>query len=388
MLIAIAVAVVEFMPMGGYVPAIQKLASDHIQEPVTIGSVNVSVVSGLKIHLENVKIGTTQDVSLNNVTLEPELGSIFGERKVIRAIRVDGGSVAGEVLGRLPQWFAASVADQRVQVGRIELRAIKPDMRQFELPAMNVELDLNADQSIRSAGLATSDGKFSAQLTPENGVVQVAITAANWTPPLGAPLEIVDLTASGSASAGALRLDQWEARLYDGAAKGSALVSWADGWGAQGQFEFARVEVSRLLGVFTRTARTSGIAEGQGTLTLRGASPNGLFESPRADIEFTVRRGNLDGVDLVRALQVGREGTQGGSTKFEELSGSLTLAGNRYQYRNVRLSAGILTANGSFDIAPNQEVSGRVNVELRSQAQQLRNSLNITGSLQGISLRP
>ena len=34
-------------------------------------------------------------------------------------------------------------------------------------------------------------------------------------------------------------------------------------------------------------------------------------------------------VDLVRALQSGREGTQGGSTKFEELSGTLTLANGR-----------------------------------------------------------
>ena len=96
----------------------------------------------------------------------------------------------------------------------------------------------------------------------------------------------------------------------------------------------------------------------------------------------------LDGVDLVRALQAGRQGTQGGSTKFEELTGSLEVAGGRYQYRNLRLAAGILTANGNLDIAPDQDISGRLYVELRSQAQHLRNTLNITGTLRAAVLRP
>jgi hypothetical protein len=113
-----------------------------------------------------------------------------------------------------------------------------------------------------------------------------------------------------------------------------------------------------------------------------------LLDNPRIDATFTVRRGDLDGVDLVRALQAGREGTTGGSTKFEELTGVLAIANQRYQYRNLQLSAGILNAVGNLDIAPNQDVSGRVFVELRSQANQLRNNLLITGSLRAVTLRP
>jgi uncharacterized protein involved in outer membrane biogenesis len=384
----LAVGAVQFMPMSGYIPAVEKLASDHIQEPVTIQSMRISALSGFDITLENVKIGTTQDVSLTSVTLSPEIGSLFGGQKVIRSIRAEGGTVAREVLSRLPKWFDASVADKAVQVGEIRLVGIKPDMRDFELPAMDADIRLNPDQTIRQARVSTSDGKLAVEIVPAGAELQVSITGSNWTPPLGPPLELVDLTAKGVVSNGSLKVSEWDARLYEGVAKGKAEVSWRDGWAAQTEFEFARLEVAQLLAVFTRTARTSGTAEGKGSITMQSGALPALFDNPKAEVSFAAKRGNVDGVDLVRALQAGREGTQGGSTKFEELTGSLTLANGRYQYRNLKLGAGILTATGSFDIAPNQEVGGRVYVELRSQAQQLRNNLNITGSLQGILLRP
>ena len=223
---------------------------------------------------------------------------------------------------------------------------------------------------------------------PFDGQLKVSISASGWTPSIGAPLQITDFTAQGVATSTSLRLTEWDARLYEGAAKGNAQISWRDGWSLQSEFEFARIKLADMLAVFTRTARTSGLAEGKGSISLRADNFPALFDRPSAEIGFSVKRGDLDGVDLVRALQAGRNGTQGGSTKFEELSGKLSLQNGRYQYSDVKLGAGILTASGNFDIASNQEVGGRVYVELRSQAQQLRNTLNVTGSLKGILLRP
>jgi hypothetical protein len=148
------------------------------------------------------------------------------------------------------------------------------------------------------------------------------------------------------------------------------------------------VELAPMLAAFTRNARTSGEVDGIGRFSLQSERLSGLLDNPSVESSFRIRRGDLDGVDLVRALQAGRQGTQGGSTKFEELTGSMQVAGGRYQYRNLRLAAGILTANGAVEIASDQDVSGRVYVELRSQAQQLRNNLNITGTLQAVVLRP
>ncbi len=386
---ALAFGIVQFMPIGGYIPTVAKIASEHINEPVSIGSMKMSLLSGFEIKLENVKIGATQDVALTTVSLSPTLGSLFSDRKVIDSIDIEGGTVAREVLPRLPTWLAASGADKKLLVDRISLRAIKLDMREFELPMLNAQFQLGSNGSVRYARLETSDGKLYSDLVRRDNGVEVSIAGANFTPPsIGPQIELTDLTAKGMANANSLRLDEWEARFYDGAARGTAEISWANGWGVDGTYDFARVEIANLLAGFTRSARTTGQAEAKGRFTLRSEKLATLFDNPRIESAFTVRKGDLDGVDLVRALQSGPRGTQGGSTKFQDLSGELTLANGRYQYRNVRLSAGILTATGNVDIAPNQDVSGRVYVELRSQAQQMRANLNVTGSLKGVLLRP
>ncbi|MEX0960048.1 MAG: hypothetical protein WDZ63_12240 [Burkholderiales bacterium] len=386
--IAVAIAALEFAPVGGYVPAVEKLASDHIGEPVSIQSMDLSALSGFSFRLQNVKIGTTQDVEIASVTLAPTLGSLFSERKIIPSIEADTVRIAPEALGRLPAWLKAATADGRVQVEQLTLRGVSIETRGLQLPPLNAMFRFGSDASITHTRLETSDNKFSSELVPKQGRWDLTVNARSWVPPIGPGIEIGDLTASGSASRTELRIDEFDARLYGGAVTGNALVSWADGWRASGELNAARIDLAQLMGVFTSTARTSGALEAKGRFEMQSDSVHTLLDNPRIDTTFTVRRGNVDGVDLVRALQAGRAGTTGGSTKFEELTGTLSLANRRYEYRNLQLSAGILNAVGNLAIAPNQDVSGRVFVELRSQSNQLRNNLLVTGTLRAVTLRP
>ncbi|UCH47302.1 MAG: hypothetical protein JSU95_14600, partial [Betaproteobacteria bacterium] len=144
----------------------------------------------------------------------------------------------------------------------------------------------------------------------------------------------------------------------------------------------------QLLAAFSDTAKVSGSASGSGSLSAQSGSIDGLLDRPSVRANFTVKKGTVDGVDLVRALQAGRSGTQGGSTRFEELTGEVTVANGRFSYRNVQLAAGILSARSNFNISSNQDLSGRVSVALRSPAQRLSANLNVTGNLKGATLRP
>ena len=73
---------------------------------------------------------------------------------------------------------------------------------------------------------------------------------------------------------------------------------------------------------------------------------------------------------------------------FEEISGTLTLTSGRYQYRTMKLSSGLLTAGGAFEVSPNKDVSGRISVELRSQAARIKGNFIVDGDLKAIVLRP
>ena len=260
------------------------------------------------------------------------------------------------------------------------MRGIKLDMRTFALPTMNADLNFARDGSVNSALVESADGKLSVDVSKFGGETAVAITAGSWTPPIGAPVELAEFSGKGTLSGATLTLSQWNATAYGGELKGTAQLSWSPRWRLVSQFEFVRIETEEMLAAFSDTVKVTGLSEAGNVDT--------LLDRPSLSAEFLVKKGTLDGVDLVRALQAGRTGTQGGSTRFEELKGKVTIDNGRFSYRNVELGAGILTAESNFNISSQQEVSGRVSVALRSTAQQLSANLNISGTLKGILLRP
>ncbi len=186
----------------------------------------------------------------------------------------------------------------------------------------------------------------------------MTIGASDWAPPFGTPITITDFLATGTFTGSALSLSEWDATLYGGKAKGTARISWNSGWRATSQFEFVRIVTEDILAAFTKTAKASGKASGKAAFSARSGSLHTLLDNPTLQASFLVEKGNLDGVDLVRALQVGSAGSQGGSTKFQELNGDVTISNGRFSYKNVNLNAGILSANSNFDIATNQAVTG------------------------------
>ena len=94
---------------------------------------------------------------------------------------------------------------------------------------------------------------------------------------------------------------------------------------------------------------------------MQGNSFDTLFNAPKIDSTFLVQKGDLSGIDFVRALQSpSRDGVQGGKTKFDDLSGNLAVNGSRYTFTNVRLIAGLLSASGAGEVLPNREINGRV----------------------------
>ena len=388
--VALAVGGIQVIPVNAYIPSIEKLASDHIGEPVTIGTVRVSVLGGFSMDLDNVKLGATQDVKIDKVELTLDLGSVFGEVKVIRNIRVESASVAQEVLPRLPKWMEAAVTDKNVQVRRIVLKDTKLESRTVKVPNFDAEFDLSPEGVIQKAALDAVDGKLSVQITPRGAEFDIVVSAGKgWVPPIGPQVEFTDFSAKAAVSRNQIRVEEFRALLYGGAANGSALINWGGPWSIDGRLTSERITLQELMPVFTRDAKSTGQLEA--TLRYSLAAPDlvTLFDVPRIDGTFVMRKGDLDGVDLVRALQMGgRQNVQGGATRFEEISGAVSVAGGRYQYRNLKLASGLLSATGGFEVLPSKDVDGRVFVELRSQVAQIRGNFVIDGNLKAVVLKP
>lgn len=134
---------------------------------------------------------------------------------------------------------------------------------------------------------------------------------------------------------------------------------------------------------------SDGGLDAKGMMRFGAANFADLFNRPEIDASFTARRGNLSGFDIPRALQQRhREGVQGGKTRYEEITGTVSSKEGHYQYRQVKLTAGILKATGQVDISAQREVSGRLSAELRSSAGVVRGNFNVSGNDQATLLKP
>ncbi len=388
-LVLLGVAVVEFAPMSAYAPSIEKSASEAVGEPVRVGGVSASLFPSFHVQLDNVTVGNAQDVRIGKLVAYMSFGSAFGERKDIGKLVVEDVSAPHDALDRTPRWLSAEGKQARIGVERLLFKAVRLDLKGSVLPSFDADLLLAPDRSVRAATIETNDGRFTAELTPREAGVDVTARGRNFTPPLGPGFELTDFTAKGQISGTRLRLTELEYALYGGQGKGSASVSWGGIWTVEGDFSVQRIELEPAMKALKIDIVSDGTLEAKGRYVLQSAALERLLDGARVDAAFMVRKGNLSGLDLVRALQSpSRDGTAGGKTKFEELSGSLSASGGRYLYNGVRLVAGALTATGQGEIAPNQDVNGRTYVELRSSANVIRGNFRVQGSLKGMVLRP
>ena len=99
---------------------------------------------------------------------------------------------------------------------------------------------------------------------------------------------------------------------------------------ADGELSLKGADVAQVLAGFTRDFVASGTLDTSMKFTAQGQTPDELFAAPRVAATFTLQKGTLNNLDLVRAIQsTSRGGLRGGKTPYNELTGDAQSAGNR-----------------------------------------------------------
>jgi hypothetical protein len=111
---------------------------------------------------------------------------------------------------------------------------------------------------------------------------------------------------------------------------------------------------------------------------MRAKSYDELFAAPRLEGSFEIRKGTLLGVDLGRLLQ---GGGAGGKTAYAELTGSFVREAGKTQLKQIKLSAGPVSASGTLEADAAKRLNGRFTIELKSPVAQARSNLTLSGTL-------
>ena len=387
-MVILAMGLLHVITLNAYIPDLEKLASDRVHEPVTIQTVRASLWPSPHLVLDGVMLGKLRDVKIDTVSVWPDMRSLLGDAKALKKIEFKDVTLDQDALPRIPLWFEEKGAHS-LQVRRVNLKNVKLGVRNIQLPLFDAELRLGNDGAFRSALVQSTDGKLKATITSGNGDFQVDFIAKNWEPPFGPKLVFDELAGKAQTAGHELHISEWVGKLYGGSAKGTSLLSWKDQWRFSGELSASRVELHSLVPVFTQDISLRGALDGKVNYAMQAPTPDKLFDAPKVQVDFNIQDGALGGIDLVRALNSSENGgSGGGQTRFEKLSGSWFFAGNRYQFKQLKLVSGLLNANGYASLASNKHLSGRVNAQLGSRENRMSARLIMSGSLRDPIMRP
>lgn len=376
------------IPVKTYIPALQKLASDKLQEPVAITDLKFALLPLPSATVEGILIGKAQDVKIGSVTVRPDMLSLLGKVKVIRAVEVDGVTIDNALLDRLPAWTKSEPGPKTVLVRRVEARNVQLALEKFKWGPLRAEVKLS-EKGVQAVEAGTEDRRLSVNLIPKGDAYELDILAKHWPLPVTPAIKFDELTAKGTLTGNVLDLPQIDGKLYGGELHGTSRIDWKDGIRIKGEARTSDVEIGPIIRLMSQSASLSGKLYAKGGYALGAKNAGQLADSLRASFKFEVKKGVLYNFDLANAVRsLAREGTRGGQTSFNELSGTVLVIGKNTRLRDVKVASGLLQANGDVDIAANKKLAGTVNVEMKGTASLLKVPLEVSGTLQDPILFP
>jgi uncharacterized protein involved in outer membrane biogenesis len=387
-LIAAALALPLLIPLNTYVPRIERLASERLQEPVSIGALRASLLPRPRIELRQIVVGRARGLEIGSIGVVVDVFSLWKPVKVLNSIELDSVSINREMLGRIPVWAKSDGGPATVKVERVRFRHVRLLLPNLKLAPFSGEADLSGAGGLKSATLKTDDGKLNAEVKPEGDGFAVTATGRQWQAPAGPPLLFDELVLRAKITSHDATISDVDARLYGGTAKGSVRLAWAEGWKLRGKLKSSRIELREAVPPFTRKVPISGRLNASAEFSSEAKTAAGLGEAVKARVAFDVLDGVLYQVDLAGAAGAGKREVRGGQTRFDHLSGVLEMGNGYYRFTRLNISSGVLNASGNVSISPAKRLDGRVNVALRGSANLVNVPLVVSGTASDPVLLP
>jgi hypothetical protein len=359
------------LPMEDYEDA----ASEALGRPVRIASGRLSLFTGVRLNLEEVRIGDS--VRIAEVAAYPRFGSLIDENKAFRRIELQGVTIPQQALS---DTLTSKIGGKRFSVGRILVTQLKLE-GPMPLPPLSADAVLGTDGAVRSVTLSGPD-ELNIKLTPAGNNVEFDATASSFTLPFAQEVSLGSFAMKGVATRQGMTVQGWGGSLYDGALSGTANVRWGTNWQIDGVVSARNINAA----VFAPALLSRGKAEGTGKFTLSGADAAKLANGARVAGNFTVNDGVLGSFDLSRAIQSsGRQ--YAGTTRFVELTGQGVYDRGAVALRNIIISAGALNAGASADIAQTGTLNGRIVADVKVASTSMRQTLEIGGTVREPQVR-
>src|SRR3989442_2357290 len=375
-LLVVSIAVVPFVPLepGPY----EKAAQAWLGEPVKIGTFTLTLLPMPRLKFEKVVIGKEHPMRVATIRATPQIGSVLAEKKTFKRLELENVAFPRQYLSVL---LLGRGKGESLGVERLTAKGLKLDIPGLNLPALELDPTFSPDGALKSVTFVDAERKLSVKLQPRGGKAAVEISSDKFPLPIGADLALEEFTAKGTVTRSELALNEAEARAFGGRVFGSARLRRSGGWSLEGEIAARPMDAAKIAAPLV----AGGTLQGTGVDCMRAPLPQRLLTDGRLEGNFTVQKGSITNVDMTRLLQGGGPG--GGTTPFSEMSGGVSADPNRVLVRQIRMVAGLLNAAGQVEMDPQKNLSGRLQLELRSRTAQGRAPLAVAGPLKNPQFR-
>jgi hypothetical protein len=275
------------------------------------------------LRLTDIAVGKAPKVA--EVVARPAWSTLLGRPGPITLIELREATLTVADLLALLQGGGAFLADQTLRAERVTLTASRLDLDGIILAPLAGELSYGRKGQLERSALTLDDGKVQLTVTAAaEGAAAVEFAARDWSTPTEPAVSFDRLDAAGTLERSRLVLGHVEGLVHDGLVKGDVTLDWSVGLVAEGRFSAMNIELQSLIGRFSRDFSVGGRLDAEGSFAARADNAARLIENVTVSADFRVKRGVLYNADITAAA-VGD--ASGGTTQFEELTGTVETAG-------------------------------------------------------------
>jgi uncharacterized protein involved in outer membrane biogenesis len=389
LLIAAAGTLPFFIKLDDFIPRIEKEASAKLNEPVSIKSLQLGLMPLPHVTVDGITVGKNADLTLGQVVIKPAILSLFSSTKVVRSIEVKSLVVTQQAIDKLVPLAKSNSGAPPIRIESVFLNdaVIRSDKTAFGPFDAHITLDSEGQPVV--ASVATQDGKLKASIKADKSNYMIDAAAKAWKAPLGPPIEFDELLIKGVATLNGADINVIAGKLYGGTVEGKAVLGWQKGMQLKGSVDIKQVELKSLVPLVAPGAKLSGRLNAQPVFSASARDASQLTNVLHLETPFSVHNGILHGVDIAKAAtSLVKNTPAGGETHFDQLSGHLVRDHGVHRFTQVRISSGALAADGDVNISARQELSGRVNAELKAAGTSTSIPLNVAGTVQAPLLYP
>src|ERR1041384_2741396 len=369
--VAFALAVPLLVPMSYFIPEITRLASERMAQPGEMEDLTLHLLPPPRVIRHRITVGRKGEIMIGELEVVPALHSlIHGPRslRLIRASRVAFDEEAFAIARGMPKRHG-----DPVPVERLVLDTVKFNHAKVDVPLFNLDVKLGERLRVREARFETIDGALTLVARPSSDdTTALALSASNWTLPVGAPLTFETLAAQGMLKGQSLEVARIDGKLYGGSVFGSAQADWGKQLQLTGKAHLAGVDLAPVQKALGRPAKLSGRLKADAAFSTNARTPAELREALALDGPFEV---------------VG-ERRSGDATTFEELKGTLELRGEHVRLNQLCIRSPKLVAGGNIDIAPDKALSGKLHIAMAQTGGFVGVPVALGGTTDDPSMRP